>query len=78
MATVFGAIPLILATGAGANSLITIGVVVFFGVTFATILTLFFIPVFYSLLSRTKPRGHVARAVTALERQYDSSIDNSA
>jgi multidrug efflux pump len=65
--TIFGAIPLILATGAGAHSRIAIGVVIFFGVTFATLLTLFFIPVFYDVLAkRTKPRNYTKQKLEQL------------
>jgi multidrug efflux pump len=52
IATVVGAIPLITSTGAGAESREAIGVVVVFGVSFATALTLFVVPVLYDLLVR--------------------------
>ena len=45
-----GAIPLILATGAGAESRTVLGIVVFSGVSLATLLTLFVVPSFYALL----------------------------
>jgi multidrug efflux pump len=51
-ATVAGAIPLALASGAGAESRVAIGVVIVFGVLVATALTLFVVPVIYSLLAR--------------------------
>ena len=61
ISTAFGALPLMMATGAGAASRQTIGVVVFGGVTIATLLTLFIIPVFYDWLAPyTKSPGHVA------------------
>ena len=50
--TVAGAIPLILASGAGAETRQVIGVVVSFGVALSTVLTLFIIPLFYELLAR--------------------------
>ncbi len=50
--TVAGAIPLILAAGAGAETREVIGIVVFFGVAVSTVLTLFVIPLFYELLAR--------------------------
>jgi len=53
--TAAGAVPLILAFGAGAESRIVIGVVVFAGVTAATLLTLFVIPAIYSILARRSP-----------------------
>ena len=52
IATAFGALPLMLWAGAGAGSRKTIGVVIFGGVMFATLLTLFIVPVFYNLLGR--------------------------
>jgi multidrug efflux pump len=48
VATVMGAVPLVIASGAGAASRASIGVVVVFGVSFATLLTLFLIPILYS------------------------------
>jgi multidrug efflux pump len=51
-ATMIGATPLILSSGAGAESRRTIGVVIVFGVLLATLLTLFVVPVFYDLLAR--------------------------
>ena len=49
-AMVFGAIPLALAEGAGAESRQQIGWVIVGGVTLGTILTLFVVPTVYSLL----------------------------
>lgn len=52
IATVAGAIPLMVASGAGAAARQAIGVVIVWGVTIATMLTLFLIPVFYNRLAR--------------------------
>jgi len=52
LTTVAGAIPLIVTSGAGAETRSTIGIVVFFGVFSATLFTLFIVPVAYSLLAR--------------------------
>jgi multidrug efflux pump len=52
LSTAIGALPLVLAGGAGSASRATIGIVIFAGVLFATLLTLFVVPVFYSLLAR--------------------------
>ncbi len=52
LATVMGSIPLILATGAGSESRMVLGIVVFSGVSLATLLTLFVVPTFYALLAR--------------------------
>lgn len=68
LSTIMGSLPLILATGAGSESRITLGVVIFSGVTLATILTLFIVPVFYNLLARgTGSPGAVARSLAKLE-----------
>jgi len=47
-----GAVPLMLASGAGAGARAAIGVVVVFGVSIATVITLFLIPLLYSRLAR--------------------------
>ncbi|MFT6980817.1 MAG: multidrug efflux pump, partial [Marinobacter psychrophilus] len=52
ISTVFGAVPLVLATGAGAESRAAIGVVILGGLVFATSMTLFIVPVLYNLLAR--------------------------
>jgi multidrug efflux pump len=52
LCTAFGATPLLLATGAGAESRQSIGAVVFFGVTCAVFLTLLVVPAVYSLVAR--------------------------
>ncbi len=44
-------IPLILSTGAGAESRIAVGTVIFTGMAFATFVTLLVIPAMYRLLS---------------------------
>jgi multidrug efflux pump len=50
-AMVLGAVPLALATGAGAESRIQIGWVIVGGMTFGTLLTLFVVPTAYTLLA---------------------------
>jgi multidrug efflux pump len=52
IATAAGALPLMLASGAGAASRQAIGVVIVFGVSIATLITLFLIPLLYSRLAR--------------------------
>ncbi|ANP47762.1 efflux RND transporter permease subunit [Candidatus Viadribacter manganicus] len=69
VATIVGAIPLILGHGAGAESRFTIGVVIFFGLLVATMLTLFVVPIFYDLLARyTKSPEATAKEIEAFER----------
>ena len=50
--TAVGAVPLIFSSGAGAETREVIGIVVFAGITLSTLVTLFIIPVAYSLLAR--------------------------
>ncbi|WP_070968578.1 vibriobactin export RND transporter permease subunit VexH [Vibrio sonorensis] len=58
--TLAGAIPLILSSGAGYESRVAVGTVIFFGMAFATFVTLFVIPAMYRLISaKTKSPGHV-------------------
>ncbi len=65
ISTIFGAIPLVLATGAGAESRAAIGVVILGGLLFAATLTLFIIPVLYNLLARyAKSAGAVEKALS--------------
>jgi multidrug efflux pump subunit AcrB len=54
LATVFGALPIALALGAGAQSRVPLGIVVVGGLLFALVLTLFVIPVMYVLMSDKK------------------------
>ncbi len=55
-ATVLGALPLAMASGAGSESRQQIGLVIVGGMIFGTVLTLFVVPVVYSLLARFKYR----------------------
>ncbi|MCB9479139.1 MAG: efflux RND transporter permease subunit [Deltaproteobacteria bacterium] len=59
ISTAVGAIPLILTSGAGAASRLTIGVVVFAGVIFTTMLTLFVVPIFYNMFAKNTSSPHV-------------------
>jgi len=69
LTTIAGAIPLILSSGAGAETRISIGIVVLSGVFAATFFTLFIVPVAYSLIARkTSSPGAVAEQ---LERERD-------
>ena len=52
IAMVAGAVPLMIATGAGAGARQAIGVVVVWGVSISTLITLFLIPLLYSRLAR--------------------------
>lgn len=65
ISTVFGAVPLVIATGAGAESRAAIGVVILGGLVFATTLTLFIIPVLYNLLAG------FAKSANAVEKELE-------
>jgi multidrug efflux pump subunit AcrB len=54
LATMFGALPIALALGAGAESRISMGIVIVCGLLFALLLTLFVIPVMYTFLTGKK------------------------
>ena len=66
ISTVLGAVPLVIATGAGAESRIAIGWVIVGGLGSALVLTLFLTPVLYDLLAGfSKPRSAVEKALEA-------------
>jgi multidrug efflux pump len=68
MCTAFGAIPLVLASGAGAESRQSIGAVVFFGVIFSMVLTLFVVPAVYALVARkSHSPEYIARMIEKLK-----------
>ncbi len=54
LATMFGALPIALALGAGAQSRTPLGIVVVGGLLFSLILTLFVIPVMYIMMAGNK------------------------
>ncbi|MBU2952948.1 efflux RND transporter permease subunit [Marinobacter sp. F3R08] len=72
ISTIFGAIPLVIATGAGAESRAAIGMVILGGLIFATTLTLFIIPVLYNLLAR------YAKSSNAVEQELERQASGSA
>ena len=70
IATIAGALPLMLATGAGAGSRTSIGVVVVFGVALSTLLSLFVVPAFYLVVApRTRPPDERTQQLDALENE---------
>lgn len=69
LCTAFGALPLMLASGAGAESRQSIGVVVFYGVTISVVLTLAVVPAVYTLVARnTSSPQAIAHAIEQLRR----------
>ena len=68
VSTAIGAVPLVLASGAGAESRFTIGIVIISGVVLSTVLTLFVVPLTYSFLARyTAASNRIDREIKALE-----------
>jgi multidrug efflux pump len=68
--TAMGAVPLILATGPGAESRIVIGIVVFAGILFTTVFTIFVVPAAYLLLGGlTRSPQAVTKELDVLQRQ---------
>jgi multidrug efflux pump len=52
LAFILGVVPLAIATGAGAGSRRSLGTTVVFGMSAATFLAIFFVPLFYVLIQR--------------------------
>jgi multidrug efflux pump len=70
IATAAGALPLILHSGPGSNSRFTIGMVIFCGSLFSTLLTLLVVPVMYELMARfTRSPEWSAHQIEAYERE---------
>lgn len=67
LCTLFGAVPLLIAAGAGAESRRAIGSVVVYGVGFSMLLTLYIVPTIYSLIAKdSKSPEHVTRLIERL------------
>lgn len=70
--TTFGALPLLLASGAGAESRQPIGVVIVFGVAFSAALTLFVVPTMYALLAKkTRSPHYVSSLIDRLQETQE-------
>ncbi|WP_256646274.1 efflux RND transporter permease subunit [Thermomonas paludicola] len=70
IATVMGAVPLVVFGGPGSASRGTIGIVVIFGVAFSTLLSLFVVPAFYALLAKyTSSPDELAHRLAKLEAE---------
>jgi multidrug efflux pump len=68
ISTILGAVPLVLATGAGAEARVAIGMVIIGGLAFASFLSLFVTPVLYNLMAGwSRPRS-------AIERRLESEL----
>ena len=75
VATVAGALPLVFAHGAGAQSRYTIGIVIVFGVTISTLLSLFVVPALYAQVAAwTRSPGARAREIDAAESSLNPHV----
>jgi len=54
LSTIFGVIPLIVGTGPGAASRLTVGITIFGGMLFSTFFTLYVIPTIYSIIGKNE------------------------
>jgi multidrug efflux pump len=66
-ATVLGAVPLAIASGAGAESRQQIGWVIVGGMTLGTLLTLFVVPAFYTIFARGHSAKNLHKPVKVIE-----------
>lgn len=69
--TIMSSMPLVLASGPGAESRMVIGIVIFAGVAFSAFLTIFLVPALYMGLAKntTSPKA-LARELERLEEAY--------
>jgi multidrug efflux pump len=73
LCTAFGAVPLMLAHGAGAESRESIGATVFFGTIVSLAMTLYVVPALYLLIARnTRSPEYMSRLVDGLLGRRDS------
>ena len=76
LSTIMGAIPLIMSTGAGSESRILLGVVIFSGVLMTTLMTLFVVPVVYQLIAKnTSSPEAVATLLKKMQSKQDQQLD---
>jgi multidrug efflux pump len=74
LCTVFGAVPLLIATGAGAESRSAIGAVVVYGVMFSLLLTLYVVPIVYGYVARdTRSPEYIAHLIDRLRADARTS-----
>jgi multidrug efflux pump len=68
-ATTFGALPLLLGTGAGSESRQPIGIVIVFGVAVSAVLTLFIVPALYAMFARrTSSPQSVSKMIDQMQK----------
>ncbi|MGN4963617.1 efflux RND transporter permease subunit [Aeromonas dhakensis] len=71
LTAIIGAVPLMLSMGAGYESRMSVGTVVFFGLSLATLVTLLLVPAIYHLLARR------AGMTGARDQQVDAALASS-
>ncbi|MDU0114215.1 efflux RND transporter permease subunit [Psychrosphaera aquimarina] len=76
--TIMSAVPLMIASGAGAESRSVIGVVIFFGVAFSTILTLYVIPMAYYWIARNTGSPMAISNEIARQSEIESAANNES
>ncbi len=75
LATIMGAIPLLISMGAGAETRVTIGIVICFGMVLTTFFTLFVVPVFYFLIAKdTSSPQTYERKLINFENTFEDKI----
>ncbi len=75
LTTLMGSLPLVLSSGAGAETRLVIGVVILFGVALSAILTLFVVPLAYQMIARrTGIPGATAHRLEAALAVEDDAV----
>ena len=62
LAMIFGVVPLLIASGAGAVSRFNVGLVIFMGLLIGTFFTLFMVPTMYTLIGQDRVKGMEKKA----------------
>ena len=68
ISTIFGVLPLIIGSGPGAASRLTVGITIFGGMLFSTFFTLYVIPTIYSIIGKNTKR------IDAIEIELDKQL----
>jgi multidrug efflux pump len=77
-ATTFGALPLLLGSGAGSESRQPIGIVIVFGVAISAALTLFIVPALYALFARrTSSPQAVSRMIEQMQTATTGKLEGT-
>ena len=71
LSTIFGVLPLIIGSGPGAASRLTVGITIFGGMIFSTFFTLYVIPSMYSILAKNTKR------IDAIEIELNRQLKNN-